>query len=59
MRPEPRLGEFREGVVMTRFFSDICLVEAESGLEPLREREPVARLGNSIFVYWMDKPWWP
>jgi carbamoyl-phosphate synthase large subunit len=40
-RPEPRVGEFREGVVMTRFFSDICLVEAESGLEPLHEREPV------------------
>ena len=24
-RPEPRLGEFEEGVVMTRFFSEICL----------------------------------
>ena len=33
-RPEPRLGEFREGVVMTRFFSDICLVEADGRLEP-------------------------
>ena len=25
-RPEPRVGEFREGVVMTRFFSETCLV---------------------------------
>ena len=41
-RPEPTLGEFREGVVMTRFFSEICLVESGSGLEPLREREPVS-----------------
>ena len=24
-RPEPRLGEFREGVVMTRFFSQVIL----------------------------------
>jgi hypothetical protein len=24
-RPEPRLGDFREGVTMTRFFSDLCL----------------------------------
>ena len=24
-RPEPRLGDFEEGVVMTRFFSEICL----------------------------------
>lgn len=24
-RPEPRLGEFEEGVVMTRFFSEVCL----------------------------------
>lgn len=25
-RPEPRLGDYRAGVVMTRFFSDLCLV---------------------------------
>ena len=25
-RPEPRVGDFRAGVVMTRFFSDLCLV---------------------------------
>ena len=27
-RPEPRLGEFREGIVMTRFFSHLTLVSA-------------------------------
>ena len=36
-RPEPRLGDFREGVVMTRFFSELCLTRNGSGaLEPLR-----------------------
>jgi carbamoyl-phosphate synthase large subunit len=36
-RPEPRLGDFREGVVMTRFFSHTCLVASADGtLEPLR-----------------------
>ena len=30
-RPEPRLGDFRAGVVMTRFFSDICLVDDGAG----------------------------
>ena len=40
-RPEPRLGEFREGVVMTRFFSDLCLVEDETGeLVPFAEELP-------------------
>jgi carbamoyl-phosphate synthase large subunit len=35
-RPEPRLGDFREGVVMTRFFSDLCLAENGDGsLSPL------------------------
>jgi carbamoyl-phosphate synthase large subunit len=34
-RPEPRVGDFREGVVMTRFFSDVCLVETDGRLEPL------------------------
>jgi len=33
-RPEPRVGDFRAGVTMTRFFSDICLVE--DGLGGLR-----------------------
>ncbi len=44
-RPEPRLGEFREGIVMSRFFSDLCLVAGPDGtLEPFAESvpEPVA-----------------
>jgi carbamoyl-phosphate synthase large subunit len=44
-RPEPRVGEFRAGVVMTRFFSDLCLTAGEGGtLEPFAEElpEPVA-----------------
>jgi carbamoyl-phosphate synthase large subunit len=44
-RPEPRLGEFREGVVMTRFFSHLCLAAGADGtLEPFAEDvpEPVA-----------------
>jgi carbamoyl-phosphate synthase large subunit len=44
-RPEPTVGEFREGVVMTRFFSDLCLTEGSDGrLEPFAEEvpEPVA-----------------
>ena len=44
-RPEPRLREFRAGVVMTRFFSDLCLVEGPDGeLVPFAEEipEPVA-----------------
>src|SRR5205823_8276412 len=39
-RPEPRLGDFREGVVMTRFFSHLCLIEGEDGLEPFAEDVP-------------------
>ena len=40
-RPEPTLGEFREGVVMTRFFSDLCLVEDATGeLVPFAEELP-------------------
>jgi len=39
--PEPRLGEFREGVVMTRFFSHLCLTAGEGGtLEPFSEEVP-------------------
>ena len=44
-RPEPTVGEFREGVVMTRFFSHLCLTEGSDGrLEPFAEElpEPVA-----------------
>jgi carbamoyl-phosphate synthase large subunit len=33
-RPAPRLGEFREGVVMTRFFSHLTLVDEDGTLEP-------------------------
>jgi carbamoyl-phosphate synthase large subunit len=39
-RPEPRLGEFREGVVMTRFFSDLSLTQNGDGtLKPLAPAE--------------------
>ena len=44
-RPEPRLGDFRDGVVMTRFFSDLCLTAgADGSLEPFAEElpEPIA-----------------
>jgi carbamoyl-phosphate synthase large subunit len=35
-RPEPRLGDFREGIVMTRFFSDLSLTQNGDGtLKPL------------------------
>jgi carbamoyl-phosphate synthase large subunit len=34
-RPEPRLGDFREGVVMTRFFSHLVLHEVAGTLERL------------------------
>src|SRR5438270_12022815 len=42
-RPDPRLGDFREGVVMTRFFSEICLAESDGRLAPLEaeDREAV------------------
>ena len=37
-RPEPRLGEFTEGVVMTRFLSHLSLTAAPDGtLEPFSE----------------------
>jgi carbamoyl-phosphate synthase large subunit len=36
-RPEPQLGEFEEGVFMTRFFSEICLTRDGNGsLQPLQ-----------------------
>jgi len=35
-RLEPRLGDFREGVVMTRFFSQVILEEDEGTLEPVQ-----------------------
>jgi carbamoyl-phosphate synthase large subunit len=40
-RPEPRVGDFREGVVMTRFLSHICLTAGPDGtLEPFSEELP-------------------
>ena len=44
-RLEPRLGDFRDGVVMTRFFSNLCLTSGPAGtLEPFAEEvpEPIA-----------------
>jgi carbamoyl-phosphate synthase large subunit len=39
-RPEPRLGEFREGIVMTRFFADLSLTRNGDGsLKPLVRTE--------------------
>ncbi len=45
-RPEPRLGVFREGIVMTRFFSHLSLrADCDGTLAPFAEElpEPVAR----------------
>ena len=47
-RPEPRLGDFRDGLVMTRFFSELVLSAGDSGtLEPFAEElpDPVVREG--------------
>ena len=34
-RPEPRLGDFEEGVVMSRYFSEVCLApDADGTLQP-------------------------
>jgi carbamoyl-phosphate synthase large subunit len=44
-RPEPRLGDFREGIVMTRFFSHLTLTAGAGGtFEPFSEdmAEPIA-----------------
>jgi carbamoyl-phosphate synthase large subunit len=39
-QPEPRLGDFREGIVMTRFFSDLSLMRNGDGtLKPLARAE--------------------
>ena len=38
--PEPKLGDFREGIVMTRFFSDLSLTQNGDGtLKPLAPAE--------------------
>ena len=34
-QPEPRVGEYRAGVSMTRFYSEVCLVEDGGELRPL------------------------
>ncbi len=40
-RPEPTLGRFRDGLVMTRFFSELVLSAGEGGtLEPFAEEIP-------------------
>jgi carbamoyl-phosphate synthase large subunit len=41
-RPEPRLGEYRAGLVMTRYFSQVILERGEGGLAPVAEphRDP-------------------
>ena len=40
-RPEPTLGQFRDGLVMTRFFSELVLSAGEGGtLEPFAEELP-------------------
>jgi carbamoyl-phosphate synthase large subunit len=44
-RPEPRFGEFRDGVVMTRFYSHLCLTAGpDETFEPFAEEvpEPIA-----------------
>ena len=42
-RPESRVGDFREGVVMTRFFSEVCLVPGDDGtLQPIEDEVSVA-----------------
>ena len=40
-RPEPRLGDFREGLTMTRFFSELVLAAGDDGtLKPFAEELP-------------------
>ncbi|MEN3342808.1 MAG: carbamoyl-phosphate synthase large subunit [Actinomycetota bacterium] len=40
-RPEPQLGEFQEGLVLTRFFSELVLAPGPDGeLEPFAEELP-------------------
>jgi carbamoyl-phosphate synthase large subunit len=35
-KPEPRLGDFTEGVAMTRYFSEVCLAPDNDGvLQPI------------------------
>jgi carbamoyl-phosphate synthase large subunit len=40
-RPEPRLGDFVEGVAMTRYFSEVCLEpDGNGGFRPIPPRRP-------------------
>ncbi len=39
-RPQPRLGDFQEGIVMTRFFSDLCLTRDGETFVPFAEELP-------------------
>jgi carbamoyl-phosphate synthase large subunit len=35
-RPEPRLGDFAEGIAMTRYFSEVCLEpDGDGGFQPI------------------------
>jgi carbamoyl-phosphate synthase large subunit len=46
-QPEPRLGDFREGIVMTRFFSHLILAPGPDGtLEPVDEELPEPLVGD-------------
>ena len=46
-RPEPMLGEFRAGVLMTRFFSHLCLTaDAGGSFVPFAEELPEAVAGE-------------
>jgi carbamoyl-phosphate synthase large subunit len=49
--PEPQLGEFEEGVTMTRFFSEVCLRRDGAGLlhpiDPAQDRNPRARISTA------------
>jgi carbamoyl-phosphate synthase large subunit len=42
-RPEPRLGDFREGIVMTRFFSQVVLEEVDGALVERAQAEAVPK----------------
>jgi carbamoyl-phosphate synthase large subunit len=45
-RPEPTLGEFRDGLVMTRFFSELVLSAGAGGtLEPFADELPKPLIG--------------
>jgi carbamoyl-phosphate synthase large subunit len=47
-RPEPRLGAYRAGVVMTRYFSHVALVENGDGYEPLELAPHPQRLDRAV-----------